>query len=295
MTAEHPPEPADEQRVEREERGRAGRPVVAGLGDQEVPVAVPARPHVDRDAELVEPIRVPGTASRVELRLEEEHGARGERPEREPAPEEDDERRPRCPKPGASRDDTAIGGEGFDAEPGSRSRPWLPSTHEQHQASPPDASACAEAARPPSQAAPDTEAAARSRRPRSAPRRSRRCRGIGGARLRRPLRPRRPETDQDRSELLRLRRRQLAPRGHPGRAEPAGRPARTDLPVAREGHGRDRGPPVLRPRRRRCRRHCPRALARRQGGACGRGRLDDQRSSSSGTSTSRTSARSSGR
>ncbi len=62
MAAEHASEPPNEQRVEREERRRARRPVVARLGNAQVPVAVPARPDVDRGAELVESRAVPATA-----------------------------------------------------------------------------------------------------------------------------------------------------------------------------------------------------------------------------------------
>ena len=167
-------------------------------------------------------------------------------------------------------------GRGLSRGGGNSFRPWLPSTHEQHEASPHGASARGEAARPPPQATPGTEAAARPRRSRRAPRRRRRRRGIGGARLRRPLRARRPATHEDRPEHIRLRGGQLAPRGHPGGAEQAGRPARADLAVACQGDRRDRGPPVLRPWRDRCRGHRPRALARCQGRSRRRGRLDDQ-------------------
>ena len=60
------PSAGDEERIEREERGRARGPGVAVLGDPEEPVAVPPRPDVDRGAEVVEAGAVPFAASGVE-------------------------------------------------------------------------------------------------------------------------------------------------------------------------------------------------------------------------------------
>jgi hypothetical protein len=107
--AEDTTEPSDEERVEREERGCRGRPVVAGLGDPQVPLAVPTRPDVDGRPELVEPRTVPAAAGRIELVLEDEDRPGGERPEREPAPQEDPQgRQRRCD--GAAHGATILDG-----------------------------------------------------------------------------------------------------------------------------------------------------------------------------------------
>ena len=228
-------------------------------------------------AELVQARRVPAAAARVELGLEgstvpaasAQSASLLQRKTRAPATTLRGRR--------ASGDDTATEGQASTRRirPGRGYHRCMssiaasPPAARSRAAAAPGASAGASRARGPGSGS----SSSASRGP--AARRSRRRRGIGGPRFRRPLRPLRAATDQDRPELVRLRRRQLAPRGHPGRAEPAGRPARPDLAVAREGDGRDRGPAVLLPRRRRRRGHRPGALARRQGGPRRRGRLDD--------------------
>ena len=73
----------------------------------------------------------------------------------------------------------------------------------------------------------------------------------------------------DRPELVRLRRRRLAARLDPRRAQPPAGPALPDQPVDGEGGDRDRGPALLPARRRRLGGHHPRRLARR----CRRGKV----------------------
>ena len=92
---------------------------------------------------------------------------------------------------------------------------------------------------------------------------------------------------RDRPELVRLRGGQLAARRDPGRAEPPARPAERGQPVGGEGDRRDRGPPLLEPRRRRPAGDRARALGRRplRARSCRAARRS--RSSSSATSTSR--------
>ena len=113
-------------------------------------------------------------------------------------------------------------------------------------------------------------------------------------RVRLVVRPFRPARGADRPEHLRLRRRRLAPRRDPGRAQPAGRPALSRQPVDAEGHDRDRGPPLLHATaasiRRASRAPSSQTSARARSSRAAR----RSRSSSSATSTSRTSARCSG-
>ncbi len=80
---------------------------------------------------------------------------------------------------------------------------------------------------------------------------------------------------RDRLEHVHLRRRQLAPRRDPGRAEPAAGPVQADQLLDAEGDRRDRGPALLPARRRRRRGHRTCALEERQRRSGGRGRLDD--------------------
>ena len=104
----------------------------------------------------------------------------------------------------------------------------------------------------------------------------RRRRGRHGRRdLRLVLRPELAAAGRDRLEHLHLRGRQLAPRRHSRRAEPAARSLQADQRLDAEGDRRDRGPPLLPARRRRRRGHRPRALEERQRRPGGRGRLDD--------------------
>ena len=79
----------------------------------------------------------------------------------------------------------------------------------------------------------------------------------------------------DRPEHVRLRRRRIAARRHPGRAESATGSAHAHQSVGAEGDGRHRGPTVLRARRTGRRGHRPRAVGQRQGTRGRAGRLDD--------------------
>ena len=280
VVAEHAPEPADEQRIEREERGRARRPVVAALGDAQVPVAVPARPDVDRRAELVQAGGVPAPSRGVQIVLEQEHRPGGERPEREPAPQEDRgapattlRARRRTVRPYRRRADRGVSI--ARAEPCTTT--WLPSPHEPFEA--PSGRARPRPCSVSAAAGPGPTGGEGSR--------SCSCLAVGvlvaaGIATGAAVLAFGPRCDlsalhpaRDRPEHVRLRGRRLPARRHPGRAEPSGRAPRRDLPVALQGDGRDRGPALLRPRRHRRRGHRAGALARRQGREGGGGRLDD--------------------
>ncbi len=135
-------------------------------------------------------------------------------------------------------------------------------------------------------------------RPRRAVRHSagaRPCRPRRGSLVQGQLLARVAPAGDDRPELVRLRGGRLAARLDPGRAEPPARCALADQPLDGEGRDRDRGPALLRARRRRLRgasRAPPGAMRRRAGSSRAARR---SRSSSSATSTSRASGRSSGR
>ena len=89
------------------------------------------------------------------------------------------------------------------------------------------------------------------------------------------LRPEGAEGGPDRRELVRLRRQRLAARRDPGRAQPHAGRALARQPVDEQGDGRDRGPPLLRARRRRLRGHRARGLEGPQRRPRRPGRLDD--------------------
>ena len=89
------------------------------------------------------------------------------------------------------------------------------------------------------------------------------------------LRPERSAAGLDRPELLHLCGEQLDPRRDPRRAKPSAGAALEDQPLDAGGDRRDRGPPLLPPRRHRRRGDRACALEERERGRGGRRRLDD--------------------
>ena len=98
---------------------------------------------------------------------------------------------------------------------------------------------------------------------------------VGGRR--RPAEARHHRPPAALREHLHLRRLREAPASGraEGRREPGHRRLRRDRRGHEAGHGGDRGPSLLRPRRRRLHRHRPRPVRRRRGRRDGPGRLDD--------------------
>ena len=89
VSSERAPEARDERGVEREEGGRTRVGVVAVLGDADVPAAVPARPDVDRMADVVQERVVPDARERRRPGLEPGVCDENDGPGAQPRPEED--------------------------------------------------------------------------------------------------------------------------------------------------------------------------------------------------------------